>query len=481
MPSTVEPQGCADSDIVFGQGGPQVRYWFFRSAFVLFLWPARIPAQAPAPAAAVLEGEVVNAVTSAPIAGARVKLQADQEEPLYTRTDDRGRFRFTGLALRSYSYTLHAESPGFLKSGLSYVNPRVPQQPGRRTDGASGPDVRIPLTAYAAITGRITDPYGVPVSNCMVEVLRRQAIRPGHTASPRARPLPGGQAEVATTAQPTTNDKGEFRAAPLEPGTYYVVTGPRTGPVGWDPGYRNTYYPRAMDFASAQPLELAAGQQVRADIQILRRAGVRVSGRIVKPPGQEVPSEALLDTTIVLQPEGAYLTNPNRPFTHAKEDYQFSDVLPGKYTLMAATYDMASDPFGPDRKAVFGAMKKVEIGDSDRAGLDVALQPLRDIAGVVSFPEGCAAVPVRIAVQGLNPLGFRQVEALSGADGKFTLSGIVTGWFKLYITAKDGSYTHVASIRLGDRDVLNDGFEIPYAGSDALRVNVGCPESGRPR
>ena len=110
---------------------------------------------------------MVNAVTGAPIAGARLKLQAPQDEPLYTKTDDRGRFLFTDLALLSYSYNLYAESPGFLKSGLVYATPEVRQQPEKRTDAASRPSVRISLTAYAAITGKVTDPYGVPVSNCM--------------------------------------------------------------------------------------------------------------------------------------------------------------------------------------------------------------------------------------------------------------------------------------------------------------------------
>ena len=104
-----------------------------------------------------------------------------------------------------------------------------------------------------------------------------------------------------------------------------------------------------------------------------------------------------------------------------------------------------------------------------------------DVAGVVSFPEGCTAVPLRIMVQGHNPLGFRQVEALSGVDGKFTLSGVSTGRFTLYIAEQHGLSTHVSSIRLGDRDVLRDGFEMPYAGSDSLRVNVNCPGKGGAR
>lgn len=452
-----------------------MRYWLFCSTFVLFYSPARSGAQAPAPARAVLEGEVVNAVTGAPIARARVKLETGQDEPLYTRADELGRFVFGDLAPGSYK--MFAESPGFLESGLSYAN--VTPSPG--ADGTSRAHATIRLTAYAVITGKITDPYGVPVANCMVEILRKQAVRPGAKASPSRHLLPGGQTEITTRNQPTTNDKGEFRAARLEPGTYYVVTGPPRNSGALDSAYRNTYYPRALDLESAKPLELAAGQQVRADIQILRQSGVRVAGRLVKPPGEEISAGSRLNTTVVLEPEQAYLLNPHRPFTHARDDYEFSEVLPGKYTLMAVTRDAASDSSDVNQKPVFGAMKKVEIGDRDMAGLDVALQPLRDIAGVVTFPEGCAAVPLRIRAQGHRALSFGQVEAVSGADGKFLLSGVATGRFTLYITTKEGNFARVSSIRLGDRDVLKDGFEMPYSGDDSLRVSVDCPQTRRPQ
>ncbi|MGO9096062.1 MAG: carboxypeptidase regulatory-like domain-containing protein [Bryobacteraceae bacterium] len=445
-----------------------MRYWFFCSTLVLLLSPARLGAQAPAPAEPFLEGEVVNAVTGAPIAGARIKIATGPDAAIYTRADDRGRFRLDALA--PGSYTVSADSPGFLKR--SSTNVSIP--PSTAAGAASPVKATVQLTPYAVIAGKITDPYGVPVAGCMVEILSKQPVRHGATPQPSARRLRDGQMEIATRLQVFSNDQGEFRAAPLDAGTYYVVTGRPNWNV-WDNTYRNTYYPRSTDLASAKPLELAAGQQVRADVQILRLPGVRVAGRIVTPPGQDVSSGASLYTEVTLVPEQSSLLNPIRPSAGAHDAYEIGDVMPGKYTLLASARDLASDPFGGNYKAAFGAVVKVEVGDRDLAGVDVVLQPFRDLAGVVAFPAGCAAVPLRIRFQGHAPFGFGQSETASDAEGKFVLSGLQTGTFTLDFITSQGSLAHVSSMRLGDRDVLNEGLESPYAGGDILRVSVDCP------
>jgi hypothetical protein len=262
------------------------------------------------------------------------------------------------------------------------------------------------------------------------------------------------------------------------------VVANRTGSLGiWESSYRITYYPRALDLASAKPLELAAGEQARADIKIARQNGIHIAGRLVKPAGPEYPSGPLLYTNIALVPETNYLTNANGPFTTGGDDYEFHDVLPGKYTLMALTRDASTDPLGGNQKLVFGLTQPFEAGDRDMSGVDLVLQPLRDLAGAVSFPEGCTPFPVRINANAFSALAPGQVETVSGADGKFVLHGLVPGKYtvRVYSGAEPSNGyqpVRVASMRLGDRDVVRDGFESPVSGDQPLRIEVACRNSG---
>src|ERR1017187_3186553 len=171
--------------------------WF---TFLSLLWLPAILAQAPAPSPADLEGDVVNSTTGAPIAGARIKLERSAAEPIYTRADAHGHFRFGNLD--PGLYTLSAGSPGFLKSSTAYVGltdsrpdggngvvrkfisppgyvSAVPAAAITKSTDSSGTQhakATVPLLAYGVITGKVTDPYGVPLADTAVEVLAKAPV-----------------------------------------------------------------------------------------------------------------------------------------------------------------------------------------------------------------------------------------------------------------------------------------------------------------
>jgi hypothetical protein len=73
----------------------------------IFLSAALLCAQKPP---ATLEGDVVHAVTGAPMPAVRIKLVAGQSEPLYGSADSGGHFRLVNLP--SGYYSLDVERPG---------------------------------------------------------------------------------------------------------------------------------------------------------------------------------------------------------------------------------------------------------------------------------------------------------------------------------------------------------------------------------
>jgi len=402
------------------------------------------------------------------------------KSPCTRKRMPKGQFVFQSL--EETNYYLAAQAPGYLdvinkRADFSArlrsqgADPNTCEiQPGSgdisKTTDASGTvhgKIAVALTKGAVIGGRVTDPDGLPMENARIQILRKGPVVQNGLAN-----IHGGQ----------TNDKGEFRAGQLEAGTYYVRVD-QSGGGAWESSYRSTYYPRAIDLAGAKPLEIAAGQQARADIQIARVAGVRVSGRLIAPDIDASGSRRFTYASVALVPEDSR-ENTNQPFTNGRENYSFEDVLPGHYTLLAVIFETGVDPFGGNQKAVFGMKRSIEIGDQEMDGVDLTLQPLADLPGTVTFQEGCPAIPVRVSMYPRGGFALGPAPMTTTApDGSFVLQGVGPGHRMVNVSGQSQG-VYATSVKLGDRDVLKEGIDWPVSGAEPLRIEVGC-NTGRLR
>jgi hypothetical protein len=450
-----------------------------------------------------VEGDVIDAATSAPLSGARVKLEHGQDvDPVFGKVDQQGHFVFRNLD--PGFYTLVVDAPGFHQSRASidasaprpvkngagvrgvlggvisgYPQSQVPQAKVSKAvddDGTVHATVSAPMLAYASIVGKVTDPYGAPLAGAGIEILKPRPAAP--TGAP---PTASAQSVTMFHSMLTADSAGEYRAGKLEPGTYWVVANRphNSSQWVWQSTYRVTYFPAALDVASAQSIKIEAGQQVRADIQILRQAGVSISGHFLglPSPGGAIRS---LYTSVSLQPANTEALNPERPATSGEKDFQLTDVLPGHYTLFAQTYDPMSDPMNSSRKPLFGLVKDIEIGKQDMAGFDLVLEPLKNFTGTVELTDGCASVPAFIELQGPNPMMPGQLQAPIAADGTFVLQNISAGRYKLSVTNRGQPYQQIpiASAMKGTRDVLKDGVESPWPDDDIVKIKISCTSQG---
>jgi hypothetical protein len=478
-----------------------------RHSFCSLILLSFLHAQSSGPVSAALEGDIVDSTTNAPISLARVRLEGQPNEFRYAKADRQGHFALANLPPGRYTMTV--DSPRYLQSSRTLVDLTSPSPArsgaviaGRAIASPSGllPEAKVtrsvgedgviraqavvPMLAYATIVGTVTDPYGLPLANGTVSLFAKAS--PRLSASPAA---PGSTALAASPRSGTqTDDRGQYRISYLQPGTYWVAAAKGYGIAQtWESSHRTTYFPAAFSLETAQPLELAPGQLVRADIRILRQAGVRVAGKLIKPGGAADslvtvpgnPPTSLLFTNIALVPHGVVPTNPNGPFTTAQEDFEFHDVVPGEYTLMALTRDAAAG--FPNQKPMFGLLREIEVGDRDMLGYDLQLEPLRDLAGQVTFGAGCQAAPLDISANGSSPVSGPPATVTTAADGTFVLTGLTTGKLHLNVSwrSQPGFPPRVSSIRLGKRDVLADGLEIPYLGNETLKIAIDCPTRGR--
>lgn len=122
------------------------------------------------------------------------------------------------------------------------------------------------------------------------------------------------------------------------------------------------------------------------------------------------------------------------------------------------------------------------------------MQPPVDIHGAVVFDKSCLAVPVSIepsfdtGIASFNQL-VRSARLgpidpqVAGAAGTFTLRSLIPAKYRLAIhprgprTAANLRYS-VASARLGDHDVLQEGFELSGEPPGMLRIAIAC--AGQP-
>jgi Carboxypeptidase regulatory-like domain len=437
---------------------------------------AASPATPPKKPAETIEGSVIRRDSGALLAGARIKLEQPGMDPLYTRADSTGHFDFPGLPAGDYSVTV--ELPGFMRSAdetfwtlpipiSTRENQPVPVgvklERQKSADGMLRVTATISLFPVATISGRVTDPDGTPLPGTRVEIYQKRS-------SQAMRSLADGT-QVTVVAEVTADDRGEFRASRLLPGAYFLLATP-DGPRDLRP----TYYPHAPIGGSAEAIELAAGQQARADLRIIHQAGVRVAGRILGLEGVVPESRKLLYPTIVLVPLHSVRLDKNGQDPVISGDrFEFPDILPGRYTLHAMFRKQGSQP------PVFGGREDVQIGGRNVNDLTLEVHTLPAISGVVEFAEGCSAVPVKASAWVDSPLmqfgsGYGAVDA----EGKFTIASLPAGKLIPSLGSTDPSKVGppLISLKIGDR-VISQGVEYPGELTAPFHFLVGCPQPRR--
>jgi hypothetical protein len=216
-----------------------------------------------------VSGRVLDARDRHPLAHATVTLQqtGSRDHILTTITGTDGNYRFE--AVPAGRYTLRGEASRHLVS--MYLQH---EQFGTAIVTGAGlvtEDLTLALSPMAGIAGRILDEAGEPVARASVLLLRDHP--------------PADQPQVFQ--RKTTGDDGEYEFGRLPAGRYFIAAQARPWYAVYpnlqrndqnvpyreaiDPqlnvAYPMLFYPAATDETGAEPLELTAGDQVRADMR----------------------------------------------------------------------------------------------------------------------------------------------------------------------------------------------------------------------
>lgn len=348
---------------------------------LLLLATATLPplsAQSP-PQTGAISGVVVDALTGVPLSGARVSLARTQGGGSVARmvTDSKGRFVFADLP-PAPNYFLDAGGPGFATTRYGWTGPGqtlvtsaillVPVTAGQWVN-----NIKIPLWKYGSITGRVVDERGEPAIGVAVRAYTMHRV--------------AGRMTTVLGPLTTTDDRGAYRLASLQPGQYLVSV----------PSVQSTVLSTTLEVAASRAVGALASEGV---------GGGR--GSFVSAPGINVDGTHRLVVTNYATPPPAGVDGPRAyPMTF---------------------YPGVSNPSDAQR---------VTVGFSEAiAGVDFALRPVPAVTiagrveGVTSeMPE----LLLRLLPRGHEGLGFTAEAATTplGRDGAFRFLNVPAGDYML--------------------------------------------------
>ena len=340
-------------------------------------------AERPKPASARLSGRVLAADTGKPLRRATVQVSlADLPGPTLvarrttwtTSTDADGRWHIEGLAAGRYEVI--ATRGGYIQ--LAYGQQR-PFQRGTTLEIADGQTIEkidIPLPRASAISGRITDETGEPMTNAIVVAMRLRYVNGQRGLAPLAEGL------QALTSGGLTNDLGQYRIHGLAPGTYDVFAafgGEIMTRLQDEMRGAAAFYPGTASAGEAQPVVVSIGRDAEhVSFSIAERRTVSVSGLITSSSGR--PANVF-----------ATLTRSSGPLVHGVERgtstkadgaFTFVNVEPGEYVLQAVFATSAT----PEPELV--SVPLTVAGDQDITGLTLVTYPGAFVSGTLIMEDG---------------------------------------------------------------------------------------------
>jgi hypothetical protein len=360
---------------------------------------------------AKISGRVIAADTGTAIRRAQININSrDANFNRVVATDSDGRYELT--ALPAGRYRLFVNKAGFV--ALEYGQAR-PFEAGKPLDMAAGQvleKVDFSLPRGSAITGRVTDEYGDPITDVQVEALRYQFVN--------------GERQLVNAGRASqTDDLGAYRIFGLMPGDYVVRASMRPnmppGPRAADTeptGYPGTYYPGVTDVTQAQTVTAALGQEVSSiGFPLVPARLSRISGTVMASSGQPLVGAAVIIRARGSNALGALRMNIiGNAGGQVRNDgsFQLTNVPPGDYTI-----DVQQRPQN------IRNLQDLNLSQLEFASMPVSVSGDIDNLTIVTTPG--VTVTGRVAYQGQAPPKQNvQVTAAPLAGGPASIGALIS-------------------------------------------------------
>ena len=230
----------------------------------------------PATGTALIRGVVVGGEGGAPLRRAFVRVSgAELREGRVASTDEQGRWEVKNLPAGRYS--LSAMKAGYVSLEYGQRRPFESGRPIEVADGQQLANLNFNLPRGSAITGRVTDEFGDPLSEVMVAAMRYRFV------GGRRRMVPVGRFVHS-------DDGGNFRVFGLAPGDYYLSATLRDfgmNDAETQSGYAPTYYPGTSSPQQAEKITLGVAAEASGILlSLMPVRTAKVSGTAMDSQGR---------------------------------------------------------------------------------------------------------------------------------------------------------------------------------------------------
>jgi hypothetical protein len=412
---------------------------------------------------AKLVGRVTSLDTGRPLRRALVRAVGPElRDGKSVSTDAEGRWELREIP--AGRLTISVSKGGYV--GLSYGQ-RRPFEAGKTVDVANGATVDkldVALPRGGAVTGRVVDEFGEPVTGVSVSALRFRYLN--------------GQRQLAPTGTAdTTDDLGNYRLHGLPPGDYYVSARSNAftflGNSEDRSGYGQSFYPGTSNVNEAQRLQVAVGQEAQnIMISLVPSKISNISGTITSASGKPVRQGM-----VMMRENGPIAMTSIRPGIIENGAWKISGVAPGDYLLVAQVMDM--DAIGATGTTVGMptpeiATTSVTVTGEDISGVAMTTTLGGTARGVIRFDGGAppptpSSTTTLVAVDQDSSAMARTTSAVVKPDWTFELKGL-TGRRLLRAINLPAGWT-LKSVLVDGTDVIDTGLEVK-SGQEESDVQV---------
>lgn len=430
-------------------------------SLVSFLAPTPPAPQTRMPeGTSTISGRVIADNTGKPIAHAAVDIVIwNNLSGGFKRvfTDDQGHFELTKLPASRYQIAASAPRYARMQYGQQAPGPAGLMNPPRvidLKDGESFSNADFTLAAFCAIEGTVTDEFGDPAPNVVI-----QASQVQYAAGVRG--LMPANLNVDLGPPRPTDDHGHFRIAGLPPGTYYIeaLAGAFADPNAAG-GFAITFYPGTTDASGARAVTLKNGiDAVGVNFTLTPGPSATIGGIIQDGSGAPVPG-----ANLVLMPArlaDLALTAMMRGVATEIGGFTFRNVPAGTYTIQAfgrppAGASLAAAPFG---------YLTVSVAERDLDHVVITIPPPRTIRGHITFDDTSVPAPAPADVRfSAPPVEFESAPIMGGGppptivrdDWTFEI-GAMSGMRRIQ---GGGAGWIVKSVFQGGRDVTDAALDL---------------------
>jgi hypothetical protein len=354
-----------------------------------------------------------------PARGVTVILQAQNQSASNApraRTDENGRFNFTGVAAGRYSVS--ALAPGYVSpddTNFAFHGKTLILAAGEKVE-----NVDLEIKRGGVIAGKVTDSQGRPVIEETVSLSRLDANN---------RPQESYFYNLNNDMY-QTDDRGFYRIYELPEGRYQVSVGYAESPGSATITSRREFYPRVF---YPKPIKVGEGSEAtNIDITVTDPKQTHdVYGRVVDAGGGQ-PVAGVEVAIGGLSRDGSYTSSYAGDVAQSGQNGEFGlfGVLPGRYALLVQP---------EERSGFVGDPVIFDISDGDATGLELRVRKGSSISGVAVI-EGTSDPNVLSKLSQVRVLAYIRRESSNApplpfgrrlfnvnADGGFRIEGLRAG------------------------------------------------------